>query len=94
MATVRVTLDSSGVLGMLSEDGIRAALIEQADRVVAAARASAPVASGAYRDSIHRVSATESRAVEMVVADDWKSHIIESRTGNLARALNAAGGGS
>lgn len=91
MAKVRVTLDSSGVLGMLSEAGVRAALIERADRVVAAAKASAPVASGDYRDSIHRVSATESRAIEMIVADDWKSHIIESRTGNLARALSSMG---
>ena len=90
MARTKIVLIHSAIEAMLKEDGVRALLVGPADRVEAAAKASAPVASGAYRDSIHRESATTDRAVELVVADDWKSRIIESRTGNLARALGGA----
>ena len=65
----------------------------EAERVAARARASAPVATGAYRDSIHVKTEPRSGvgdwAHSYVVADDWKAHIIEARTGNLARALGA-----
>lgn len=92
MARTRVTLDHTAIEAMLKEDGVRASLAEVADRVAAAAIAGAPVGSGAYRDSIHRESATTDRAVELVVADDWKSRILEARGGYLARALSSIGG--
>lgn len=64
----------------------------KAQRVLAAAKASAPVDSGAYRaglaverhDSAHR-------AVVRVVGSDAKTLLVESKTGNLARALRRAG---
>ena len=90
---VKVNLHSPGVRELLHEDGIREELRRHAERVLQVARDNAPVKSGAYRDSIHIENATTDRAVVRVVADDEKAMLIESRTGNLARAVDAAGGG-
>ncbi|WP_336642336.1 HK97 gp10 family phage protein [Microbacterium sp. MMO-56] len=60
-----------------------------ADEVAARARASAPVDTADYRDGIV-VEKREAAYRDMfrVVATDEKSMGVESRTGNLARALN------
>lgn len=92
MGRAEVTLSSSGVRALLNDPGVRAAVAAEADRVFAAAVASAPVESGAYQASIHRESVTTDRAVERVVADAPHAHLVEARTGNLARALGVAGG--
>jgi len=92
MANPRVVVHGREVAALLKSAEIRAELTSHADRVVAAAKASAPVATGEYRDSIHRESATTDRAVERVVASAPHARVVEARTGNLARALNAAGG--
>lgn len=64
--------------------------VRKMEAVAARARASAPVETGEYRDRITvRVKRAAKRNVVLVVAEDPKSLIIESRTGNLARALNA-----
>ena len=61
----------------------------EAEKVAAAARASAPRDTGAYADSIHVVIEDHpSRVTAQVVASDPKSLIIESFSGNLARAVN------
>ena len=91
MARTKIVLVHSAIEAMLKEDGVRALLVGPADRAAAAAKASAPVASGAYRDSIHRESATTDRAVELVVASAPHARVVESRTGNLARALGSVG---
>jgi hypothetical protein len=55
------------------------------------AKANAPVDSGDYRDGIeiqHRES--KYRRVTEVIGTDPKTLLIESKTGNLARALKAA----
>lgn len=91
MATkTKVKMDSAGVSDLLSSDGVRSALTPHAQTVLAAAIASAPVASGRYRDSLHIVSATTDRAVERVVASAPHALLVESRTGNLARAMGQA----
>lgn len=65
-----------------------------AERVADTARASAPFLSGEYKASI-RVE-TDARsgfgdfAHSYVVADDDKAGVIESRTGNLGRAMGSA----
>lgn len=92
MARTRVTLDHAGIRALLKSDGVRSDLARRADAVATAARASAPVASGAYRESIRRSSATTDRAIERVTATAPHAMVVESRTGNLARALHAAGG--
>lgn len=86
----RVKLNSAGVKALLVDPGVRAELAKRADRVEAAAIAGAPVDTGAYRDSIHRVSATTDRAVERVAAGTDHGLVVEAKTGNLARALGAA----
>lgn len=61
----------------------------EAEKVAAAARSSAPRDMGDYANSIHVVIEDHpTRVTAQVVASDKKSLIIESRTGNLARALN------
>lgn len=67
---------------------------QSADRVATRARASAPVATGAYKRSIVVVrDDTKHRVRFRVVAGDPKAMGVESRTGNLARALRGAGRG-
>jgi hypothetical protein len=67
-------------------------LVEDAtDRVLDAARANAPVDTGAYRAGLHKeIRETPYRVVGVVVGDDPKTMLIESKTGNLAKALRAA----
>ncbi|WP_169515674.1 HK97 gp10 family phage protein [Glaciibacter superstes] len=66
----------------------------KAEQVAAAARASAPVDTGDYRDSIHvEVVHTPFRVVAKVVADSDHAMLVESKHGTLSRALRAAGNG-
>lgn len=60
-------------------------------RALAAAQATAPVDTEEYRDGLH-IEHHESRfrRTTRVVGDDKKTMLIESKTGNLARALKAA----
>lgn len=65
----------------------------EAEKVASAARASAPVDTGAYASSIHVVIEDHpTRVTAQVVASDPKALIIESMTGNLGRALNQGKG--
>ena len=84
---LKVKLNRSEMAKLLKSDQMRPPLVEIAERMASRARGSAPVDSGAYRDSIDVQSGTTDRAVERVVAHDYKASIIESRTGNLKRAL-------
>lgn len=69
---------------------VTAILQRKAEAVAARARAAAPVDTGAYRDGIRvRIKSSASRNVALVIAEDPKSMLIESETGNLARALIA-----
>jgi hypothetical protein len=87
-----VKLNSRGMADLLKSSGVRAELKRRIAPVEAAAKGNAPVASGEYRDSIRTVSATTDRAVERVEASAPHAFVVEARTGNLARALDAAGG--
>lgn len=93
MAKVRVKLNSAGVVALLNDPGVRRHLETLAARVASAARSSAPVESGGYRNSIESGTVTTDRAVGRVTATAGYALLIETRTGNLARALDAAGGG-
>lgn len=88
----QIKINNRGAAELLKSPEVRALLRQRAEAVAARARASAPTDTHDYQESIHVESATTDRAVERVVADDWKAHIIESKTGNLARALGAEGG--
>lgn len=88
----KTKLLSPGMAALLRDPGVRADLTRRAERVADAARAAAPVVSGGYRDGIGVVSGTTDRAVARVVARAPHSHLVEAKTGNLSRALDAAGG--
>lgn len=101
MATrIRIELNSNGVKTLLNSDEVGQYLYDLAAPVEQAARAGAPVGSaatgdttpGSYRDSIFRERDTTDRAIAVVGTRDPVGRLIEARTGNLARALDAAGG--
>lgn len=72
---------------------VGAACKAEAEKIAALARSTAPVDSGDYANSIHVVIEDHpTRITAQVVASDWKSLIIESITGNLARAVSGKGG--
>ena len=87
MAGADIKLNSAGMRDLLQSAGVRAPVRDAAEKVAGRARSSAPVSSGAYRDSITVVSGTTDRAVERVTATAPHAAIIEARTGNLKRAL-------
>lgn len=93
MAKVKFVPNAAGFRELLSSSELSAYLQSKGEAVASAARISAPVESGDYRDSIHvEMVQHPTRIVAQVHASDWKSHIIEADTGNLARALDAAVG--
>lgn len=88
----KVQLKSAGMRELLNSAGVRADLTRRAGSVLARAEASAPVETGQYRDGLHIVQATTDRAVTRVASSAPHAWAVEARTGNLARALDAAGG--
>ena len=90
---VRIKLNSAGIREVLKSSGVAAELQARAERVAQAAEASAPRESGEYANSIEVVVEQHAdRAVAHVVAKAPHSLRLEANTGNLARALDAAGG--
>lgn len=93
MPRVKVKLNSAGVVDIFEQwaarDGAR-----RADRVAAQGRATAPVVSGTYRDSIRvsRETHGRGRPVFHVGPSVDYGMKVEAATGNMARALDAAGG--
>jgi hypothetical protein len=70
---------SAGVAGLVDE---------ATERIAGTARSTAPVGeTGDYRDGIVTAGKYQRRYVGLVIATDPKSMIVESKTGNLARAL-------
>jgi hypothetical protein len=92
VARTRVVMNKQGSREVLNSPEVRALLRQRALAIAARARSTAPFDTGDYERGIGVESATTDRAVERVVAKDRKSLIIESKTGNLVRALGAEGG--
>ncbi len=69
--------------------GVQAVTIAAANRVAATARQRAPVDSGSYRRGIVVRKKFQRRVVALVEGTDPKTMLIESKTGNLVRALQA-----
>lgn len=91
MARTEVKLNHSAIQEYLDgEHGIEALLEERAQHALSAAQSSAPVASGAYRDSLHIETDHTDRMVKRVVADVDYALVVEANTGNLSRALDSA----
>lgn len=75
----------------LNSAGVRAAIDLAAERAASEARATAPVKTGAYRDSIHvEHEQAAHRQVALVIADADYALFVEARTGNLAKAMRKA----
>lgn len=87
MAKTKITLVSSGMRELLNSAGVRADVRAAAEVIASRARQSAPVVSGRYRDSISVISDTTDRAVERVNASAPHAFLVESKTGNLKRAV-------
>lgn len=92
MARPKVRLRSAGMADLLLDDGVADHLETLAGKVEAAAKSSAPVQSGAYRDSIAVRMGRTDRVTAHIVATVPYAPLIEAGTGNLAHALDAAGG--
>lgn len=94
MPRSRIEIVLAGVRELKRDPGVAAFVAERAARVLAAAKASAPVESGAYRDSLHVVMDVHpvSGAVAHIGSDLDYAAGVEAGTGNLSRALDAAGG--
>lgn len=76
---------------VLNSPNVRAQVDLAANRMLAEARATAPVDSGRYRDSLHIEHVMhEHRQTALVVADSDNAMLVESQTGNLARARRKA----
>lgn len=86
---IPIKLDHAGMGELLKSAEVRDALTQRAEKVLAKAKADAPVDTGAYRDSLHIEQATTDRAVVRVSGGTDHDWIVEAKTGNLARALDA-----
>jgi hypothetical protein len=82
-----VKLNHPGIGEVLQSAAVRAILTDEANEVLRRAQANAPVASGAYRASLHVEQDTTDRAVARVIADVPYAMVVEADTGNLARSL-------
>lgn len=88
MALKGFKLNHGGIQSYLDGGGGVEALLEaKAQEVLARAQASAPVASGAYRESLHIETDRTDRMVKRVVADVPYALVVEANTGNMARSL-------
>lgn len=92
MARTRVKLNSGGMKSLLNDAGVAADLQSRGQAVLNIARATAPVDTGEYRNSLFLIPATTDRAVCRIGTSAPHGMIVEWRTGNLAKALDAAGG--
>lgn len=92
MARSRVRLSSEGMRQLLQDRGVVQDLERRGRSVLASAVASAAVESGAYRDGLTVWTAQTDRPVVRVGSTVDYGPAVEARTGNLARALDAAGG--
>lgn len=84
----RVTINHRGIQEYLDgKHGVEAVLEREAQQSLDRAKASAPVRTGAYKDSLHIETVHTDRMVKRVVADVDYARIVEADTGNLARSL-------
>jgi type V secretory pathway adhesin AidA len=87
MASVRVKLNHRGMRDLLNSSAARAALEGPAQSVLVRAKATAPVDTGAYRDSLHIAEDRTDRVVLRIGSNLDYATTIQANTGHLARAL-------
>lgn len=90
MADVRLKYNQSFFDGIMRTAGIQSLERSIAERVLAVAKANAPYKSGDYKKGLRIVKAERKyRTAYLVEGTDWKTLLVESKTGNLARALKS-----
>lgn len=78
------------------EEILRSAQVEaltraSAEKALAYAQTHAPVDTGDYKRGLHiREENHAYRKTYLVVGEDWKTFLVESKTGNLLKALKHA----
>jgi hypothetical protein len=87
-----VKLNGGGVRALLKSSEVRNYLTTKGERALAAAQASAPVATGRYRDSLHLNQGTTDRAAVRVTTDVPYAMAVEAKHGVLARSLRGVSG--
>lgn len=88
--SVRVVLNHAGVAELLKSAGVASELEERGNRVLATARALAPVVTGEYRDSLAaETDEHPTRVVVHVLAGVSYAMDVEAEHGVLARALDS-----
>lgn len=92
MARLKVTLNSREIAKMLKSSEVSHGLDPAANAIRDRAKATAPVRTGRYRDSIHVETETTDRVKKRIGSDVSYSMMVEAQTGNLTRALDAASG--
>lgn len=91
MADIRFVPNRSGIDELQRGPDLQRELRRRADRIADAARASAPVLTGEYRDSIHvEEEVVDGKAVARVVASSDHAIYVEAETGNMTRSFDAA----
>ena len=92
MAKVRVVPHQAAIDALERDTGVHRGLRPNADAVLQRARDNAPVLTGAYRDGLHIEDVEVDGALGYRIAGDSDHDIyVEADTGNLSRALDAAG---
>lgn len=87
----KVTINNDEIQSYLDGDhGVEQLLEAAGNRVLAAAKATAPVKTGAYRNSLHLTTEHTDRMVVRVGSDLPYAPMVQARHGNLSRALDAA----
>lgn len=85
---VRAKLNHAEIDAWLKSPEMAAAMLAEAEPVLARAQAGAPVRTGEYRDSLRVWTEVHaSRVVARVGSDSGHALAVEAATGNLVRAL-------
>ena len=76
---------------IMNSAGVRAMTRGAAEKALGVAKANAPIDTGAYRGGLEVKAVQHAhRTTYMVVGTDAKTMLVESKTGNLRKALKAA----
>lgn len=89
MARAKVKLNSAGMAELLKSKDVAADLHRRMEPALDKAKADAPRVSGAYAASLFLHDDVTDRAVCRLATSSPYGMTVESRTGNLAKALDA-----
>lgn len=91
MKDTELRFDDGYFKSILRSAGVDTLTKSAAERILARAKATAPVDTGDYRRGLQiKKTRGATRDVYLVIGTDWKTLLVESKTGNLARALKGA----